>query len=282
MPRLLKDLTISEVSSVDRGAGRGVKVLLMKRDATTATGEVEMTTAELEAAIAKAATDAAATATAAVTKTFGVELAKRDTEIAVLKMSDTHKAFYDACGDETTKKSFADMKDDERDEHMKKNPVKKAADPVEQSQITDVQKALNAKDAEITDLRKRLDARDLTDAQASFKKRAADLGLTAEGDGELMRKAYAGDKDAQTAFEKRQAEVLKGLTAQVDTTKVFSEFGTNKGASGTAYQQLLAKGEELRKSDTKLTKEQAFAKVYEDPTNIALVQAYKVEGAPYA
>lgn len=32
MPRLLKDLKITEVSSVDRGAGRGVKVVLMKRD----------------------------------------------------------------------------------------------------------------------------------------------------------------------------------------------------------------------------------------------------------
>src|SRR5512143_1650857 len=34
MPRLLKDLMIDDVSSVDRGAGVGVKVLLMKRDDT--------------------------------------------------------------------------------------------------------------------------------------------------------------------------------------------------------------------------------------------------------
>ena len=31
MPRLLKDLQIFDVSSVDRGAGEGVKVLLLKR-----------------------------------------------------------------------------------------------------------------------------------------------------------------------------------------------------------------------------------------------------------
>lgn len=30
--RLIKDLQINDVSSVDRGAGRGVRVLLMKRD----------------------------------------------------------------------------------------------------------------------------------------------------------------------------------------------------------------------------------------------------------
>ena len=34
MPRLLKDLQINDVSSVDRGAGEGVRVLLMKRDNT--------------------------------------------------------------------------------------------------------------------------------------------------------------------------------------------------------------------------------------------------------
>jgi hypothetical protein len=33
LPKLLKDLQINDVSSVDRGAGRGVKVMLMKRDA---------------------------------------------------------------------------------------------------------------------------------------------------------------------------------------------------------------------------------------------------------
>jgi hypothetical protein len=32
MPRVLKDLHITEVSSVDRGAGEGVKVMLIKRD----------------------------------------------------------------------------------------------------------------------------------------------------------------------------------------------------------------------------------------------------------
>ena len=32
MPRLLKELSISEVSSVDRGAGHGVRIMLMKRD----------------------------------------------------------------------------------------------------------------------------------------------------------------------------------------------------------------------------------------------------------
>lgn len=40
MPRLLKDLQINDVSSVDRGAGRGVKVLLMKRDDESATDNV--------------------------------------------------------------------------------------------------------------------------------------------------------------------------------------------------------------------------------------------------
>lgn len=36
MPTVLRNLKILEVSSVDRGAGEGVKIVLMKRDADTA------------------------------------------------------------------------------------------------------------------------------------------------------------------------------------------------------------------------------------------------------
>jgi hypothetical protein len=44
-----------------------------------------------------------------------------------------------------------------------------------------------------------------------------------------------------------------------------------------AYTQLMAKAEELRKADGKLTEAQAFAKVYENPANRELVQADKRE-----
>jgi hypothetical protein len=42
MLRLLKDLQINDVSSVDRGAGVGVRVLLMKRDETNQEATVDV------------------------------------------------------------------------------------------------------------------------------------------------------------------------------------------------------------------------------------------------
>lgn len=281
MPRILKDLTITEVSSVDRGAGEGVHVLLMKRDVpVTKTGEIQMTDAELQAAIKKSAEDAAAT----VTATFTAELAKRDATIAVLKMSPTHKAYYDQC-DEAAKKAFTEADDAEKDKMIADKPVKKAAEPVVQSQVTDLAKRLDDATAQNAELRKRLDAVDLEKAQADFVKRAAGLGLTQPGDGEIMRKAYAGDKDSQLAFEKRQAEVVTALNKQAETGKLFSEFGSSMAKQGSAYQSLVAKGEELRKSQPTLTVEQAFAKVYEDPANREMVALYKSEenrGQPQA
>jgi hypothetical protein len=282
MPRILKDLKITEVSSVDRGAGRGVKVLLMKRDtpSTANPGDSEMTDQEIQAAIAKAATDAAATAVAAYADKAGVELAKANREIVLLKMSATHKAFYDQC-DEPTKKAFEGMDDEKRDAHMKANPFKKRDETVTVDDLAKRDETVSKLLADNLDMKKRLDQADLEKAQADFKKRAADIGLTAEGDGELMRKAYAGDKASQAAFEKRQSEVTTALKKQAETGALFGEFGSARSTElGKAMGALEAKGEEIRKAQPTLTKEQAFTKAYTDPANAELVLQYKKESAP--
>ncbi|MBZ4283902.1 hypothetical protein LAJ55_13920, partial [Streptococcus pneumoniae] len=89
-----------------------------------------------------------------------------------------------------------------------------------------------------------------------------DLGATADGDGELIRKAYSGDKEAQTAWTARLVEVNKALKAQADTGGLFSTFGSSQpgAANGNAYQTLMTKAEELRKADSKLSPQQAFTK----------------------
>jgi hypothetical protein len=46
-----------------------------------------------------------------------------------------------------------------------------------------------------------------------------------------------------------------------------------------SYRKLMAKADELRKCDSKLTSPQAFAKAYENPANRDLVQQYKREQA---
>lgn len=279
MPRVLKDLTITEVSSVDIGAGRGVKVLLMKRDGANP-GDTQMTKEELDAAIAKAAADAAKTATADATKLFTAELAKRDDQIAVLKMSPAHKAFYDGLKDDDAKKAFSAMDDKGKDAECAKAVHKADTATLEDLAKRDEVVATVMKQNET--LQKRLDAMDLKEQQTVFVKRAADLGLTAEGDGELMRKAYSGDATAQVAFEKRQSEIVKGLTKQVETGVLFKNFGTQHGATGAdGYGQLMAKAHELQQTAAgkDLTEAQAFTKVYENPANRETVELYKRESA---
>lgn len=113
--------------------------------------------------------------------------------------------------------------------------------------------------------------------RTSFSKQAVDMGLE-EKDGEMLRKAFGGDKVAQIALQKRITEKLKSAEALAKTAGVFSEFGSAQdGVGGDAYSQLMAKAQELRKTEPKLSEAQAFTKVWEDPANRELVVKSKNE-----
>src|SRR4051812_40013153 len=107
MPRILKDITITEVSSVDRGAGRGVKVLLMKRDdPTDPNPEKTMPTSkEIQDLIAKAVSDAVTVAVKSATDPLTAVIAKQGSELAFLKMSDDEQAHCAKMGHDD-KKAF--------------------------------------------------------------------------------------------------------------------------------------------------------------------------------
>lgn len=336
MPRVLKDLHITEVSSVDRGAGEGVKVTLIKRDEPLAP-EVEawlkreFTAEQRQAsedkghampgggfpienvsdlknaiqAIGRAKDPAAAKAhiktraralgqtdlipdtwkrdstmptpeetkkaeealNKAIEAAVAKALAGQAAEIAVLKMSDAEKAYCDTekMTDEQ-RKAFAAMKPEERAAKMKKSddgdPVAKALAPV----LT-----------ENADLKKRLGALEHDKLVADFKKRAVDAGLKEE-DGEIMRKAYGGDPEAQKALDGKFKALTKQLSELDKTSRIFDEFGTTKGKDGaSAYDQLMAKAQELRKTETKLSEQQAFTKVLTDPANADLAAQHKRE-----
>lgn len=108
----------------------------------------------------------------------------------------------------------------------------------------------------------------------AFGKRAVAAGL-AEAEGEILRKAYKGDPEAIKKLE----EKITGLNAQVKKGDLYKEFGNNRGGSagGNAMAQLIAKRDELMKTDPKLTTEQAFAKIYADPANRELTTLEKRE-----
>lgn len=238
-------------------------------------------TAETEKSVAEIVAKAIADALKPITTANAAELAKRDAEIAVLKMTDAQKAFMAGCS-EDQKKAFTEMDAEKRDAFMADNPHVKKGEPATKRDVVAVSDEIAKRDTQIADLKKRLDAADLKEAQTSFVKRAADAGLTAAGDGEIMRKAYSGDAASQLQLEARFASIKKAADAALETAGVFKEFGTsqgNDGQSGTAYAALTAKAEELRKTESGkgLTQAQAFAKVYQDPANRELADREKVE-----
>lgn len=129
---------------------------------------------------------------------------------------------------------------------------------------------------ENTELKKRLNEADARNVVDDFAKKARDLGLP-ETHGEVMRKAYSGDTEAQKAHE----AMLKGIANQAATGEIFKEFGRGGGGEGgaLAYDLIKAKAEELRKTEAGkgLSSHQARAKVLEDPMNKELVDRHKAE-----
>lgn len=113
------------------------------------------------------------------------------------------------------------------------------------------------------------------DEVASFAKRAVSLGLP-EAQGEVLRKAFVGDKEAIAKLE----ALIKGLNEQVKTGKIFEEFGTTQGGDVTSGDALMkAKVEEIKKSNPKLSDAQAFTRAYTDPANVEIKKAYDAEQA---
>lgn len=320
MARTLRNLKIHEVSGVDKGAGRGVKILLMKRDtgdgegAELAVEDVVQATGALaksicsilcddkvsdpKAEIAKTVTqfqehlsglvsddmeknmDAAEIqklideGVKKATDTVSAELAKRDAEIVLLKMSAAHKAHYDGLKDEDAKKKFSAMSGDERDAACKKADTT-AADPVATAVAEVTKKFTEQNDS----LSKRLAEFENKEQKAVFAKRAVEAGLKEE-DGEIMRKAFSGDPDAQVELIKRQSAANAALKEQAKAGKLFGEMGkSGAGGASTAYGELMAKAAELRKTaeGAKLTEAQAFTKVYTDSSNREIANRYRDE-----
>lgn len=220
---------------------------------------------------------------------------KRAEKIA--KMSEKHKAFMDhpkADLPKGGKDAFADMEPSERDAHIASHPIEDEDEDCEKA----LKKGLAFKTADGTVFHKKdfgteaaynfaksqaetiaKQAAEIAKATeekavAAFEKRATDLGFAREF-GSTLRKAYAGDADAQEKVEKEMAALRK----QADEGGLFNEIGKRGGNGGTAYQELVAKGEEVRKANPKLTAEQAFSKAYTDKANVDIVKRYKAERA---
>jgi hypothetical protein len=210
---------------------------------------------------------------AAVVKAAAAEGKAKDTEIAKLKvdleiakagMSDDEKAYHDGLKDDAEKSAFRSASKDERAARMKKRD----------DLPPHVKKALE----ENEDMKKRLARLEDDTALVGFTKQAKDAGLP-EADGATIQKAYRGDKESVDKL----VNYIKAANNASKASGLFKELGDGRtGQTLKAYDELMAKAEELRKKETGLTQAQAFTKVYADPANAELVKRERMESAPAA
>lgn len=228
-------------------------------------------------------------------------LEKRDSEAkaneCLAKMSDKHKAYMDHADAKMPKggkEAFAGMTAAERDDHIKANPLNDDDGDENVEKMLKAGTAFRAADGNvirksdfktdtafqfakaqaktIADQAAAIAKRDEDDAVADFAKRATDVGFGAEF-GATMRKAYSGDRAAQTEVEKRIAALQK----QVEEGALFKSFGKSSPQAGSAESELLAKRDEIKKANPKLSDEQAYTKAYTDPANRDIVKRMKAE-----
>ena len=213
-------------------------------------------------AVQKMIDEAVAAAVGVIKAQSAAEIAKKDEEIAIAKMSDKHKAFHAGLTNEDEKKKFAAMTPDQRDAHMEK--MKKGAmdDPV-------IKAALLEND----ELKKRVAALEDDKTLDICKRDATEMGMTDADAGATLMKARKGDKDAMAKVEAHIKTVKKSRDEALKQSRLFSEFGTTHGASsgGDALAELNLKAAELRKTETGLSEAQAFEKVLLNPANKDLV-----------
>lgn len=285
VPHILRNLKILEVSSVDRGAGEGVRIVLMKRDdakkpvvfhdvnaeidldaITVKAAEIDLSAIEVEKAkeidamsldelnkiIAKQVSDAIASAMTAVTESVG-KVVTSAVDAAVTKA-------FPPAKDPKKKPGDGPAADENCDDDETKKALAVAALP------PSVRKVFDEAEKNAGLVTKFMADRELEE----FSKRAMALGLKKE-DGVLMQKAYTGDKASQKVWEERLATVAKAAAGMEKTAVIFSEFGDNRGgregADVSAYDQLMDLAKDLRKKDASLTEAQAFTKVVTDPAN---------------
>lgn len=256
---------------------------------------------ELKKALGLPATATEAEVTAAIAKSLGsiaTLTASNEALGAIVKMSPEHRAYAEAAGavlPEGGIDAFAKLKPEERDAFIKAKapPMAEDDDPdcakalragtafktpegvvVLKSKVGDeVFAVMKAQNARTVKLAEDLAKRDEADAIADFAKRATDVGFGAEF-GPTLRKAYTGDRAAQTEVENR----IVALQKQVAEGELFGNFGSNRGpAEGSASAEFAAKVAEVKKAKPSLTEQQAYAEAYSDRANRDVVKRMKAE-----
>lgn len=154
-----------------------------------------------------------------------------------------------------------------------------------QKRMEATEERLEQSEAEKQELAKRLEKAEGETAEEIQKRRRADFQKLAEtelshlqGKPEELAKQLCDLQDtlSKPEFEKHLT-MLKAANAQLQKSGAFAPEGAPGASSGSAYEEIVAKAQELRKEQKKLTEKQAIAKVMKDPEHRDLVKRHRQE-----
>ncbi len=269
MAHVRRNLTVKEVSLCKRPANPGAVVALLKLNDEPSEDkmpkfkiDLEKIPEEIREAFAKAAPALEEMIDAHVTEAMSAETTRADeAEEKAEALTEANEELEGAAkeADEKAKKAKGDK--DEGIDKSSLDPKTKAAFEKIEADNAELAKAQTAKDEELAKAAKAKDERIAKLEDESLTAKMADLAKSFDRiplETDAMVKLFKGVTDDQLEVLKT---MLTALSEQIKTGKLFEEVGKGgKGSSATAFDELTVKGEDLRKADPKLTKEQAFSK----------------------
>ena len=175
------------------------------------------------------------------------ETEQEDENMDINKMTDDDKAIYEAL-----KKKY---EPEEQPEQKELHPeVKKA-----------LQEAETAK-KELEELKKSLELKE-------FEGIAKQYEIIGKSTDELAPKLYELKKSNEQAYHDYIA-MLDEMVSMTQASGIFKEYGSSRAGAGSQKQQAEQKIQELMKSDTAMTYEQAFTRVCEENTELKKALEY--------
>lgn len=286
MPQKLTDMIIDEISLVDDGANQHADVVIVKAksapegrtgsegisdDIDTASADqlkefqmdMENLAKALEDAEAKLETLEKRTSDAEAALADATEVIKaKEAEIEELQKGMAYKG--DKMDAEKGKAKAAKNADGDEDDEDEDKKVMKSLPESIKKRLEDFEK--RAAEAEVA-LAKMRDEKDTADAIAKAK--TLNFGK-AEEIGPLLMRVTKGSTTAADA--ETLERLFKAAGEQSKVTHLFRSVGSDTAVDGDPEVLMKAKAEEIRKANTSMTFEQAYAKAMEE--NPSLYNAY--------
>ena len=255
--RVLRNLSISEVSSVDKGAGEGTQVVLMKR-------------------------------------LYSEEQFRR---IFKVRDRSRGRPFYppvyyakarpdDDDDDDQQRIDVSDLTDDDIADiarlRMHKQQKENQMPETFAKMVSDIGIVRVAKAIVDRGHSSAISEEEFTKAVTDFAVRDARAG---ESRPQAFSRIFCADDETGIALRKA-CQIIKNapMMVLVEPTQVGGDAVRSAASSGTgdAYEALMAKAAELRQREPGLTEAQAFAKAFSDPNNRGLVAAEREQNRPRA